>query len=166
MKLLGKGPHVGEATSRVVNGVSLLYRVCRVDTDEFGNSYVTLTLLPDVPGHVRYEVASRNASTGECTWFTGEKITFTSGKNDDMALAATRLTTLRQFLRNKYFHYAAMGRPASSTTANTVAMAIRDEYMEQLFLVETGLLPVQAGYDRFDNFCEALNEEFMASQEN
>lgn len=166
--LLGKGPHIGDATSRVINGVSLLYRVHRVETNEFGHSYVTLTLLPDVLGHPPYEDVARDPSTGKCTWSNGEPVVFTSGQNNELALKATRLDTLHKVLRAKYFHYEAMAEKPVVTNSDAgsriIARAIRDEYAEQLFLLETGLRYDQAA-EKYEEFYEALHDEFLASQE-
>jgi hypothetical protein len=162
--LIGKGPHLGDATSHVVNGVSLLYRVYRVETDERGYSYVVLNLLPEVPGHPPYEIVGRDASTGRCVWSDGTEVMFASGKNHELALAATRLDTLRRVLRSKYFHYAATAGRAIPEV--DVPNALRNEYAEMLFLVETGLRYDQTWEEgQFEEFYENLHDEYLASLE-
>lgn len=149
-------PQVGDFTSRVVNGTSLLYRVRSI---EYG-TYAALDLI-DGPGGCNLTEHVCLTTIG-WEWPDGAKVTFTSGSGTWQALAATRLTTLREVLRNKYFHYAAMAEqtPPEDTTAD----GIRDEYAEQLFLTETGLRYDQ-DVERFEEFYDTLHDEFLASKE-
>lgn len=162
---LHQGPEVGDATSRVINGASLLYRVKDIKhiNGEHPFTDVTLALAGNVLGYRPEAHAYMSPANGKYVWDDDmqTEVVFTSGRNNDLARAATRLTTLRQTLRAKYFHYEAMAYLAPS---NSTGAVVRDEYAELLFLVETGLRYDQDP-ERYEEFCEALHEEYMASQE-
>lgn len=157
-----KGPQVGDFTSRVVKEASLLYRVRSV---EYG-TYAALDLVLGPDGCNLTENVCLTATGWE--WPDGKKVTFTSGSGTWQALAATRLTTLRETLRNKYFHYTKMAveseKGAGLTLPASYLHGMANESVEMLFLAETGLLPEQDS-DRYDEFCETLHDEFLASKE-
>lgn len=168
---VGVGPHTGDLTVRVVNGVSLLYRVRRVQPRN-GYKVAELLLINGPQGYAKTTQVFWTPEFGDWQWNDSkEKVHFTSGSSDETALKASRLDTLRETLRSKYFYYEAMAHtPAANgvrTEANATAMAIRDEIAEALFLVETGLRPDQA-WDaaQFPEFYEALHDEYLDSIEN
>lgn len=155
-------PMAGDTTVRVVNGVSMLYRVRRIELREH-YLVAVLSLVGHSEHHAQTVHVFRMDDNG-WHWNDKKPVVFTSGSADVQALKATRLDTLHETLRNKYFHYAAMAEqtPPEFTTAD----AIRDEYAEMLFQVETGLRPDQVwDVDQFTEFYEGLHEEFLASIE-
>lgn len=166
----GLGPKTGDLTTRVVNGVSLLYRVRRVQPRN-GYKVTELLLINGPIGHQPTTQVFWTPESGCWQWNDSkEKVEFTSGSADETALKASRLDTLRRTLRAKYMHYEAMAHtPAANgvrTEANATASAIRDEIAEALFLVESGLRPDQTWDEtQFPEFQEALHDEYLASIE-
>lgn len=170
---LHQGPEVGDATSRVVNGASLLYRVRSINHIKGENPFtdMTLALVGNILNHRPEVHAYMSPANGKYVWDDDmeTEVVFTSGRNNDMALAATRLTTVRRVLRNKYFHFANSAYRAAPSDGGQAAFsqtasAICNEYAELLFLTETGLR-YDEDPERYEDFYESLHDEYLASRE-
>lgn len=163
--VMGTGPHTGDLTTRVVQGRSLLFRVLRIETrDRYKVAILTWINAPASATDTQTQVYW-TPEMGEWRWNDAEeKVVFTSGTANEVALKATRLDALRKTLRAKYFHYEAMAH--STPPEFTTADAIRDEIAEALFLIETGLRPDQTwDTQQFSEFYEGLHDEYLASIE-
>lgn len=161
--VMGVGPHNGDLTTRVVHGRSLLFRVLRIETSD-RYKVATLTWVDAPAGTESQTQVYWTPEMGEWRWNDAEeKVEFTSGSANEVARKATRLDSLRKTLRDKYFFYE---NQHATETAWAVMAAIRDEYTEMLFQLETGLRPEQIwDPQEYTEFCEKLHEEWEASRE-
>lgn len=162
--VIGTGPHTGDLTTRVVNGRSLLFRVMRVDTrDRYKVAELTWINAPASATDLHTQVYW-TPEMGEWRWNDAEeKVVFTSGSANEVALKATRLDALHKTLREKYFHYE---NQHATETAWAVMGVLRDEITELLFEVETGVRPDKTwDPQEYPEFCNKLHEEWEASRE-
>jgi hypothetical protein len=161
-------PFPGDITSRAINGVSLLYRVSDVKPRN-GYKIAHLTLVGDVLGYQPTSQVIYTEGNG-WQWDDNAEAHFTSGAADELALKASRMDATHQMLRSNYFYCEeVLAAPDVMSRGKdkvfTIAQAAREAYAKQLFLVETGLLPEQADDGKFEEFYEALHQEFLASRE-